>query len=164
MIFRELHWKFKEHEFTIQIANDRDAGCIISDTNETRFIVKEQTNTEGYFEIDDIPHHFFLHRNGPEVNIWVNGETYRLEQIEKEHAVTQNDQLTGEIRATMPGKIVRIDVSEGDLVEREQPLLIMESMKMESTLHSPLAGRVTEVNCSPEEVVEMNTLLLLVEN
>jgi biotin carboxyl carrier protein len=50
-----------------------------------------------------------------------------------------------EIVAPMPGKIVRILVTEGQEVDRDQGLLIIEAMKMQNELRSPRAGSIERV-------------------
>jgi biotin carboxyl carrier protein len=42
----------------------------------------------------------------------------------------------------MPGRIVRIHVAEGDHVAANEPLLVLEAMKMEHVIAAPGAGRV----------------------
>jgi pyruvate carboxylase len=69
---------------------------------------------------------------------------------------------TGDITALMPGKILRIEVSVGDTVEEKQTLAIMESMKMETALKAPRAGRVDEIHCQAGQVVEMGQLLITI--
>ena len=50
-----------------------------------------------------------------------------------------------EIIAPMPGKIVKILVTQGQQVERGQGLLVIEAMKMQNELRAPRAGRVERV-------------------
>ena len=47
-----------------------------------------------------------------------------------------------EIRAPMPGTVVRVLVSEGELVTERQPLVVLEAMKMETPIVSPYAAVV----------------------
>ena len=47
--------------------------------------------------------------------------------------------------APMPCKILRVDVAEGQRVERDQALVVIESMKMETVIRSPQAGTVSRV-------------------
>jgi len=63
----------------------------------------------------------------------------------------------------MPGRIRRIEVKAGERVAAKQPLVIMESMKMETTLAAPRAGIVAEVKCTVGQTVEMGELLVVVE-
>ncbi|KQU53101.1 methylcrotonoyl-CoA carboxylase [Sphingomonas sp. Leaf339] len=50
--------------------------------------------------------------------------------------------VNGTIRAPMPGRIVSIDVAEGDTVTKGQTLLVLEAMKMEQALIAPFDGIV----------------------
>ena len=51
----------------------------------------------------------------------------------------------GRLTAPMPGKIVALLVEVGAIVEQGTPLLIMEAMKMEHTIHAPAQGTVAEL-------------------
>lgn len=57
---------------------------------------------------------------------------------------TQGDHGAG-LAAPMPGKIISISVKAGDTVEKGQPLLVMEAMKMEHTISATADGTVAEV-------------------
>ena len=50
-----------------------------------------------------------------------------------------------EIESDLAGQVWKVLVKEGDEVEADQPLLILESMKMEIPVMSPDAGRVTRM-------------------
>ena len=65
-----------------------------------------------------------------------------------------------EILAPMPGKIVKILAREGQQVERDQGLLIIEAMKMQNELRAPRAGRVEHVYVEKGQGVETSTRLL----
>jgi 3-methylcrotonyl-CoA carboxylase alpha subunit len=56
--------------------------------------------------------------------------------------------------APMPGVVLKILVSAGDVVTKGQPLLILEAMKMEHVIAAPFDGRVSAVNCSEGELVQ----------
>ena len=68
-----------------------------------------------------------------------------------------------EIKAQMPGKIVKLLVGVGDPVEVDQGLLIIEAMKMENEIKSPIGGVVTEVEVREGDAVETDALLIIVE-
>jgi biotin carboxyl carrier protein len=68
-----------------------------------------------------------------------------------------------EIKAQMPGKIVKVLVSAGETVEVDQGLLIIEAMKMENEIKSPIDGTVTEVEVREGDAVETDALLVVVE-
>ena len=66
---------------------------------------------------------------------------------------------TGSLKAPMPGKILRVEIAEGDRVEAGDPLVVMEAMKMEHTVSAPHPGVAASVNVSPGDQVESGQLL-----
>jgi biotin carboxyl carrier protein len=67
------------------------------------------------------------------------------------------------VLAPMPGRVVRVLVAPGDEVERRQPLVVVEAMKMENELRSPKAGRVKDVAVTPGTSVEAGRVLVVIE-
>ncbi len=60
----------------------------------------------------------------------------------------------GVIRSPMPGRIVGVSVSIGDSVTKGQPILILESMKMENTIASPIDGTVSAIHVAASSSVQ----------
>jgi 3-methylcrotonyl-CoA carboxylase alpha subunit len=68
----------------------------------------------------------------------------------------------GRLTAPMPGKVVSFAVQAGDLVQKGQPLAVMEAMKMEHTIAAPADGTVIELLYAPgDQVAEGQELLKL---
>jgi len=68
-----------------------------------------------------------------------------------------------EIRAPMPGRLVKVLVRPGDDVEARQPVIVIEAMKMENELRAPGAARVAEVVVREGASVEGNAILIRFE-
>lgn len=66
----------------------------------------------------------------------------------------------GLIVSPMPGKVLKLLVSEGDEVVAGAPLVVVEAMKMENELCAPTAGAVRKIFVSPGEAVESGARLL----
>ena len=69
----------------------------------------------------------------------------------------------GRILAPMTGKILQVEVAVGDRVEPGQRLGVLEAMKMEHNLTTPVAGEVMEVGCKAGEQVSAKVLLFRIE-
>ncbi len=69
----------------------------------------------------------------------------------------------GRILTPMPGKIIDVLVKKGDEVEKDQPLLIMEAMKMEMTIKAGCAGTVEELPVSANDQVQDGALLVSIK-
>ncbi|MEZ5692415.1 MAG: biotin carboxylase N-terminal domain-containing protein [Altererythrobacter sp.] len=69
----------------------------------------------------------------------------------------------GAILAPMPGKVIAVDVAEGDAVTAGQRLMVLEAMKMEHALTAPFDGTVTELAASEGGQVQVEAVLCIVE-
>ena len=102
----------------------------------------------------------------------VNGQRFRLvtathgpvQLVEVDgvtHRVTRDE--GGMLRSPAPALVVATPVAEGDLVEAGASVLVLESMKMETVLHAPFAGRVREILVKTGSQVENGAPLLRIE-
>jgi biotin carboxyl carrier protein len=72
---------------------------------------------------------------------------------------------TGPVRVASPmaGRIVKVLVSLGDVVEARQGLVVVEAMKMENELRAPRAGTVTDVRVVAGSAVDAGTVVCVIE-
>jgi biotin carboxyl carrier protein len=74
-----------------------------------------------------------------------------------------DDRGPKKLTAPMPGKIVRVLVSEGDEVEAGAGVLVVEAMKMQNELKSPKKGRIQKILVSAGAAVNSGDVLAIVE-
>ena len=101
-------------------------------------------------------------------DVHVGGSAFDCTVIDERRKIlvgTAGSVVTGrqEVVAHIPGKIVKVLVSKGDQVEVDRGLVIIEAMKMESELKSPITGIVTEIHIAAGDTVDTNALLVVVE-
>ncbi len=101
--------------------------------------------------------------------VLLRGDMYRaMVEDEREHRL--RSQLEGApvergeylLRAPMPGMVIAIPVEDGQLVQKGDVLLILESMKMQNELKAPRPGKVSRIRVAPGERVEQKQTLLSV--
>jgi biotin carboxyl carrier protein len=68
-----------------------------------------------------------------------------------------------EVRAIIPGRVVSVDVAEGDRVEANGHLLVLEAMKMQNELRAPAAGRIARIAVTAGRTVDRGDLLLVID-
>ncbi len=69
----------------------------------------------------------------------------------------------GAITSLMPGRIVRLDVEEGQTVEEGEILLVLEAMKMENEIRAPKSGTVKNLAVSKGSNVSAGDVMLEIE-
>jgi biotin carboxyl carrier protein len=67
------------------------------------------------------------------------------------------------IEAPIPGKIVSVAVTAGCSVTEDAEICVLQSMKMQNPILSPVEGTVVEVKVAPGETVETGALIAIIE-
>lgn len=94
--------------------------------------------------------------------VTVAGAAHFLVEVDGiSHQISQDE--AGLVRAPAPAVVVAVPVAVGDEVEAGQTLVVLESMKMETAVRSPYAGRVREVLASVNGQVDSGAALLRVD-
>ncbi len=131
--------------------NDSDVNNqIILDNNKAKLVSVKEVNHE-------------LKR----YQIQIDGRTYLVhisdavdQQILKMNLKSKKSNKLKELRAPRPGLVRQVNVQEGDEVDSGDFLFILEAMKMENVLKSPVNGIVSDLFVKPGESVEKNQILL----
>jgi biotin carboxyl carrier protein len=101
------------------------------------------------------------------IYVHIDGRIIRLGKIrddaQKFSAAGLEFGAKDEIKTPMPGKVVKLLVSEGESVESGQALVIVESMKMENEIKSPTKGKVKSVNFAAGDLVSPDQAIINLE-
>tara|TARA_B100000579_G_scaffold225699_1_gene184845 strand:+ start:143 stop:706 length:564 start_codon:yes stop_codon:yes gene_type:complete len=76
----------------------------------------------------------------------------------------QGGSAQGSVTAQMPGRVVRIMVSEGELVEKGQGVLCLEAMKMENEVRAGISGTVKAILVREGTDVESGAIMVEIED
>jgi biotin carboxyl carrier protein len=63
----------------------------------------------------------------------------------------------------IPGTILTLYIKEGDLVKKDQPILILEAMKMENTIFAPFDAKIKKLNVKEGDRIPKGVLMLKYE-
>ena len=94
----------------------------------------------------------------------LNGQTRSIvvkdKKVETKIALHKKIATKFDIGAPLQGSVSRILVKEGDEVVGGAPLFTIEAMKMESTITSPMAGKVLKIHLPERTLVEQDDLIV----
>ncbi|ABQ68522.1 Carbamoyl-phosphate synthase L chain, ATP-binding [Rhizorhabdus wittichii RW1] len=100
---------------------------------------------------------------GGETLLFLDGEAWPVEAPRADHAGGGGAVSDGALLAPMPGKVIAVEVAEGDAVTKGQKLLVLEAMKMEQAMLAPFDGIVAELKASVGGQVSEGAMLARVE-
>ena len=98
-----------------------------------------------------------------DITVFSNGRVVELHLFTPELDGDTIDANGGRLVAPMPGSIVRVMVEVDSCVDKGQPLLVMDSMKVETTIAANFDGVVKGVHIAPGDQVQEGTLLIEIE-
>jgi pyruvate carboxylase subunit B len=111
--------------------------------------------------LDMGPRENYVFFNGHEFSLSTETERDRL--LRKMAGVSTEQHHHAEIRASMPGMVIRLNVEPGTAVQKGHPVLILEAMKMENEIRSPADSIVREIHVKPGQAVEKGDLLMVLD-
>ncbi|MDP3396948.1 MAG: pyruvate/oxaloacetate carboxyltransferase [Methanoregula sp.] len=76
--------------------------------------------------------------------------------------IPQGD-VTGGIKSNMQGMVLKVMISRNAAVKKGDTLLVLEAMKMENPIHSPVDGKVTEIFVDTGDTVQNGDVLVVVQ-
>jgi biotin carboxyl carrier protein len=164
----KFYYQIGEETQTVILERDGDqfrvtVGDKIYHVTDARLVEGQLT-----FRLEERPVRVYIAHQGSQRHLAVDGETWVLAWLARPQSKHSSsgasaDALSGSLEATMPGLVVQVLINEGAEVERGQPLILLEAMKMELKISAPYAGRVRRVHCAPGQVVERGQVLVEIE-
>ena len=100
------------------------------------------------------------------IYIFIDGQTFTFNKIDENFDYFEDnsdDSSHDIIKSPMPGSVVNVLVELGQMVDEGTAIVIVSAMKMETTLYSSIAGKVTEVNTVKGEQVDESKPLVVIE-
>ncbi len=152
-------------EFRLNLVQMKKNDIRVSLGKKTYHVTAEFLNPdEILLNIDGKIHEVIVNSNTTSYFVYVNGSRFHIEKKSALQILGKEDekQQTITVKTSMPGRIVKVLLREGEEVEEGQAVLILEAMKMQNEIKSPRAGRIIKIGPKASESVETGALLFSV--
>ena len=151
----EMEFSDSLNQLSIKPNNEMEIDCVQLSHNSYSLILSGKSHyltinplLEGY-EVN-VDHHTNLVQVQDELDILL--DKFGMQSEKLQHA--------GEIHAQIPGLVSHLFVKEGNTVQVEQKLFILEAMKMENEIDSPIQGTVKRIHIPTGSKVEKGDLIM----
>ncbi|TGV00395.1 acetyl-CoA carboxylase biotin carboxyl carrier protein subunit [Flavivirga rizhaonensis] len=146
--------------FDFEIKDDDISNLDALQISESKFHVLEQNKS---YHAKIIREDF----NKKAYEVKINNNTYNISILNDLDTLIKDmgfavgaTKHIGSIKAPMPGLILEINVKANQEVKEDDPLLILEAMKMENIITSPTDGVIKSISVNKGDAVDKNQLLI----
>lgn len=167
---KKLRVKIGEEEGVLQLEGDRaNVSYHLNGWIQAKGMASIVTIQEGVFSVllDSRSYTVHVLPASGGLEVWVGNERFTVEMADLRDRAsnTKKPSLAGpyELRALMPGKVVKLLVAPGAKVETGQSLIVVEAMKMQNEIKSPKDGVVKKIYASEGATVLAGEGLMVVE-
>ncbi|MFQ5706248.1 MAG: biotin/lipoyl-containing protein [bacterium] len=167
----KLYAKTACKEYTVEL-QDTDGELQVLLNGQSHPVQFQQLGPPGLFSLvfANRCYQLFIRKNSACYEVIVDNQKYHVELADERqkqlNRLTKKEAKRAEpkqVKAPMPGLIVKIEVREGQRVKPGDGLVIIEAMKMENEIKATAGGIVKKIFKTDEESVDKDTLLMLIE-
>ncbi len=138
--------------------NDEKVEVALVSKNEDEIVLKTSDGRSFSFAVE--------RSGGDLITLWLGGIAYRAE-LSRPYSATRRAAVEqaqhGVITCPVPGKVIKLMVDEGSVIDAGQPLAVLESMKTEIMIGAPHKGIVKKIHIKAGQSVVKGQLLIELE-
>jgi biotin carboxyl carrier protein len=153
----------KVNEFSFSITQEELESTDIIKKSDTEFhLIKDHHSVKGQVHESDM--------NGKKLRIEVEGDLFEVEikdgldqMLEKMGFGIGKEKRVLDIKAPMPGLVLKVSVTEGQEVKDGEPILVLEAMKMENNIMLQGDATIKKIHVKSGQSVEKGQVLVELE-
>lgn len=157
-----LNYKNQQYKIEIIKRNNETFALVdgkeiqINQQNDFYILLNGSEKVKAYFALDE-KHSY----------VWIEGNQFVFDLPKNRDDInyTNNSNTlgTGSLKSPMPGNVIKVLVEVGQEVKNGDALIIVEAMKMESTLYSSIDGKISKINAKAGQQIDTDFILIEIE-
>ena len=156
----------REQELSIKVEDGRVTAEVAGRVYDLE--VRQPAPDSYLFFLGSSVHEFRVSERATVFDVSIRGRSYAVTIVDPKRLRSgQNSDRhhhgVAEIRASMPGKVVRVQIEAGSSVEKGVGIVVVEAMKMQNEMKSPRAGVVVSINVKAGDTVNAGDVLAVIE-
>ena len=152
IILNDTELKIENKKYSYEISHVHNNTYLLKCGNNYFEIVADKVNNE----------HFSVLLNGYHFDAVVRTalQEKAIHLLEEARTATHHQ---FEVKAPMPGMILKVKKQDGDTILQGESIIILEAMKMENDLRAPASGTITGISVEEGNAVEKGAILFSIE-
>ncbi|KAG0057775.1 Methylcrotonoyl-CoA carboxylase subunit alpha, mitochondrial [Gryganskiella cystojenkinii] len=165
---QKLAFKLEDQDVKVGVEFNKDGSYNVrvqtpSKTTLFSNVMAKLTKDGVLAEIENKLYKSNVIQEGDQVHVFAEEGKVTLDVPQPKYLTVGKEEKAGSLRTPMPCKISQVMCKPGDVVEKGQALIILEAMKMEHIIKSPISGKISDVFFSIGEMVAENKSLIAFE-
>ncbi len=156
----DYQYQFGDAVHSVQLERDSEAIRVTIGDRIYSVTVLHAHAGEVSFTVDGVTYTAFVAGKSAGHFVAIEGDVYELKQPDARRARRKHHHGEDNLTASMPGQVTKVLVGQGETVQRGQPLIVLEAMKMEIKITAPHDGRVAKVLVQAGQVVDRGQRLI----
>ncbi len=135
------------------------SSAIVVDGKRHAVEIRKKSADEKIVLLDGQAYRMAVARDGDVLHVHLRGRTHRVQRLSDAAQAIAAGTMEDQVRAPMPGTVIRVDARPGATVRRGETLLVIESMKVETAITAPRDGVVASIGVAQGGTFDRGALL-----
>ncbi|PCJ41018.1 MAG: 3-methylcrotonyl-CoA carboxylase [Moraxellaceae bacterium] len=155
-------FRFSDNENTVIVELTLLKDAIVASCGDCSISCVANVRDDELTVITDHSQRLYVNQLGNQISLFIDGKTFHITRYSADFSTdpASDGNTLGQLNAPMNGRIVDVFVSIGESVDIDQPLAILEAMKMEHTIRAPSAGTIGDIFYAPGDLIDDGSPLL----
>jgi len=162
----DISFIHNKKEFKLNLKEARNGHLRIS-VGKKKYDVSVEffTDEEMLLKIGSRVYDVIVNQNSNSYNICMTGKSIRVDKKAPFQTIRNSIGNTRkmDVKTSMPGRVVELLLKQGDKVKENDPVLVLEAMKMQNEIKSPRKGKIKKIYPKTGDSVEAGAVLFTVE-
>lgn len=162
----DISFIHNKKEFKLNLKEARSGHLQIS-IGKKKYDVSVEffTDEEMLLKIGSRVYDVIVNQNSNSYNICMTGKSIRIDKKSPFQTIRNSFGNTKkmDVKTSMPGRVVELLLKQGDKVKENDPVLVLEAMKMQNEIKSPRKGKIKKIYPKAGDSVEAGAVLFTVE-
>lgn len=153
-----INYEHENHVYNVTIERKDNNYFVIYDNTEYKVEAEEIKPGQLKIKIGDRIIKSIITEGEKEKYVFVEGKVFKVKPVELTGIKKRKKKEEGDLSSPISGKIVSVNVKKGDLVKKDDVIMVIEAMKMEYLIRAPYDGKINKVNFKEKDQIEIGQI------
>ena len=158
-----INYEHENNVYNVSVVQRDNHYFVTYDNTEYKVEAEEIKPGQLKIKIGDRIIKTIITEGNKEKFVFVDGNVFRVRPVELTGRKKTKKKEEGDLKSPISGKVVKVNVKNGENVKKDDVLMVIEAMKMEYLIRAPFDGKVKKVNFKENDQIEIGQITVDLE-